>query len=179
MAIPMAPAVSLDPTLQRFAARDEDGRPAETGNELLQFWNAIPDQARRLLELEFEVWHRGTLGARLAELVRLTIANHTGCPVCLGIRHPAARAAGVDEAMIASLADLSDERLTERERVAIAFADRFAADHTSIGEADYARLAEHLDERERAELTMLCSLFFGIGRFLETLTRDAACPLPA
>lgn len=173
------PAVNdLDPLLARYAARDREGIPAETGNELLQYWNAVPDATRRLLELEFELWQRGALGPRLAELVRLAIANHTRCPVCQSLRHPAARAEGVDEPLIASLSSLDDARLTERERVAVAFADTFGRDHSAIDESHYQRLAEHFDERERAELTMLCSLFFGIGRFLETLTRDAACPLP-
>lgn len=178
MSIPMPAPSDLDSMLVRYAARDLERDPAETGNELLQYWNAIPDAARRLLELEFELWHRGALGPRLAELVRLAIANHTQCPVCQSLRHPAARAEGVDEQMIASLSSLDDARLTERERVAVAFADAFGRDHTTITDADYQRLADHFDERERAELTMLCSLFFGIGRFLETLTRDAACPLP-
>lgn len=179
MSIPMPAPRELDPLLIRYAATDEDGNAAEVGNELLQFWNAIPDATRRLLELEFELWHRGALGPRVAELVRLAIANHTRCPVCQSIRHPAARAEGVDEQMIASLPSLDDARLTERERVAVAFADTFGRDHTAIDDTDYQRLAEHFDERERAELTMLCSLFFGIGRFLETLTRDGACPLPS
>ena len=179
MTIPMAPADQLDPALARYAARDADGNPSEVGNELLQFWNAIPDAARRLLELEMELWHSGSLGPRLAELVRLAIANHTNCPVCLSIRHPAARAAGVDEQLIAALPELDDERLTERERIAVAFADRFGRDHGSIDPEHYQQLAEHLDECERAELTMLCSLFFGMGRFLETLTRDQGCPLPS
>lgn len=171
--------IELDEALVRYAARDANGRPSATGNELLQFWSSIPDEARRLLQLEFELWHHGSLGARTAELVRLTIARYTGCPICLALRHPAARADGVDEAMIEALARLDDLRLTDRERAAVGYAHAYAGDPDSIDGDTYVELARHLDERERAELTMLCSLFFGVGRFLETLTRESACPVPA
>ncbi len=178
MSVEMPSATELDERLQRFAARGPDGEPVEDGNELLRFWNAAPEAAAQLLDLELALWRRGSLGPRLAELVRLAVANHTHCPVCLSIRYPRARDAGVDESLIARIPDGEDPRLSPRERAAIEYAACLAGDHQTIGEAHYARLAEHFDERERAELTMLCALFLGMGRFLETLTRGMACPLP-
>jgi AhpD family alkylhydroperoxidase len=176
---PTTTCPALDEALMRYAAKDEHGQPAAQGNELLYFWNGAPEAGRRLLDLEFELWHRGSLGARTAELVRLAVANHTRCPVCLSIRYPRAVESGVDEKLIRALDDPDDAAFSEAERAAIDFATRLASDHTSIDATTYERLHAHFDERQMAELSMLAALFLGIGRFLETLTRDIPCPVPA
>jgi AhpD family alkylhydroperoxidase len=178
--IDLPPAADLDPGLHSFAKREADGSLPDEGNELLRFWNAAPEHARALLRHHFELWLGSSLPPRLTELVRLAVANGTRCPVCLAIRNPRAAADGVDELLVAAIPDAeSDPQFSEAERAAIDYAGRLAGDHLSISSATYDRLRAIFSDREVAEITMLASSFLGMGRVLETLTADQACPLPA
>lgn len=177
--IDLTPAADLDPGLAAFAKRTPDGSAPDQGNELLRFLNGSPEFAREAMRHHFELWLRGSLDHRLTELVRLAVANHTRCPVCLGIRNPLATKAGVDEQLIVAIPGAEhDPQFTERERAAVDFAGRMAGDHLSVDAAVYTRLRASFDDREVAELAMLTVSFVGLGRLLETLTADLPCPLP-
>jgi alkylhydroperoxidase family enzyme len=108
----------------------------------------------------------GTLPPRLVELVRLRIAFHNQCRSCMAVRY---RPDVVDESLVCAL-----ERpevavdLTEAERVALDFGDRFACDHLSIDEAFYERLREHFDDGEIVELGTRCAMMVGFGRLAAT-----------
>lgn len=174
---PLPPAAELAPRLRAVAAREEDGSLPDDGNELLRFLNASPDHAATMMEHHFELWLQSSLGPRLTELVRLAVANQTGCPICLSIRRPGAVRAGVDEELIAAIEDPDDGRLDARERSAVAFATGLAGDHREVTETTYRELRRHFDDREVAELAMMIISFTGMGRLLETLTRGSACPV--
>ena len=70
----------LAPQLRPFAADGATATPLEA-NELLRLWNGSPEAAASLLGAYFELGRRTALGPRLTELVRLAVANRTGCPV--------------------------------------------------------------------------------------------------
>ena len=59
--------------------------------------------------------------------------------------------------------------LTERERIAGDFADRFATDHHSIDDAFMAQVKQHFTDVEIIELTALCAMTVGNGRFMTVL----------
>jgi alkylhydroperoxidase family enzyme len=112
--------------------------------------------------------HR-TLPSRLIELVRLRIAFHNQCRSCMAIRYRDGVDDGVDEDLVCSLerpADATD--LTDQERVALDFADRFATDHLSIDADMYDRLRGHFDDGEVVELGLNCANFVGFGRLSAT-----------
>ena len=123
------------------------------------------------------------LGARVTELVRLAIANTTGCRVCLAGRHPAAVADGMDEALVASIPllmtdpELAQAPFTPAERAAVRFALKFGTDHLSVGDDETTALREHFDDRQIVELALLCTLSL-MGRFSAMLgLDDASCPV--
>ncbi len=123
------------------------------------------------------------LGARVTELVRLAIANTTGCRVCLAGRHPAAVAEGMDEALVASIPlllrdrELAEAPFTAAERAAVVFALKFGTDHLSVDETDQAELRAHFDDRQIVELALLCTMSL-MGRFSALLgLDDMACPV--
>ena len=99
LSTPLPPVAELDPLLKPYAARDADGRLVEDGNELLRFLSAAPEHAADVLRVHFERWLSSPLGARLSELVRLAVAERTGCPICRSIRRPGARREGLDESL--------------------------------------------------------------------------------
>lgn len=166
----------LDERLLPFAARDPHGTVLDAGNELLRFLSSAPEPAAELLRHHFDLWLSSRLGARLTELVRLAVAERTRCPVCLAIRRPGAARAGVDEALIAAIADPEHPGFDAREAAAVDYATAMAGDHATVS---YDRLRELFDAGEVAELAMLTVSFLGLGRLLETLTREQSCALPS
>jgi AhpD family alkylhydroperoxidase len=177
VATPLPPAAELDERLRPFAAVNDDGSVPDDGNELLRFWNAAPEHAAEIMRHHFELWRSSRLGARLAELVRLAVANQTRCPICLAIRRPGARRAGVDEELIRAITDPAHPGMSPREVAAVDYATRLAGDHDTVTAEVYAGLREHFDDAELAELSMLVVSFLAQGRLLETLTRGSTCPV--
>jgi len=124
----------------------------------------LPEIARALGALNVAT-KSGTLSARLLELTRLRMAFHNQCRSCMAIRYSTAMADGVDEDLVCSLekpAEAPD--LTDAERVAIDFCDRFATDHLSIDETVYDGLRQHFTEDEIVQLGCHAALCVGFGR---------------
>lgn len=105
------------------------------------------------------------LPERLIELVRLRIAFHNQCRPCMSIRYGEALDDGLTEDVVCSLERPQEgQGMTEAERVAVSFADRFASNHLSIDSGLLAKLSEHFDAGEIAELGMHAAFFTGFGR---------------
>lgn len=125
------------------------------------------------------VYTKTSLPARVREVARFRVARANGCPVCLNTRSPRATADGFDESVvddvvacdIGGLDALGD--LSDRERLAGEFADRFATDHHSIDDAFMAEVRHHFSDVEVIELTALCAMTLGNGRLLTVLGVEA------
>ena len=63
--------------------------------------------------------------------------------------------------------------LTERERLAGEYADRFATDHHSIDDVFMDEIRAHFSDVEVIELTALCAMTVGNGRFMTVLGIEA------
>ncbi|MDW3219816.1 MAG: carboxymuconolactone decarboxylase family protein [Acidimicrobiales bacterium] len=134
-----------------------------------------PDVAIGMGAFAQAVYEKTSLPAREREIARLRVAVANGCPVCLNTRSPKAEAAGLDESGVQDVIACSIgsapaiEGLTERERLAGEFADRFATDHHSIGDEFMAKMREHFSDVELIELAALCAMTVGNGRFMTVL----------
>ena len=73
------------------------------------------------------------------------------------------------EEMINSLADVESANVTERERLAIRFAELMAIDHNSIGDRFFEELRSEFTDPEIFELGMITGHFIGDGRLLSIL----------
>jgi alkylhydroperoxidase family enzyme len=58
---------------------------------------------------------------------------------------------------------------TDRERLAIEYAERFAIDHRSVDDALWSRLRERFSDPELLELTMTVGFCVGMGRAFQVL----------
>jgi AhpD family alkylhydroperoxidase len=117
------------------------------------------------------------LGQRLVELVRLRIAFHNQCRPCMSMRYGIAVDDGVTEGLVCALeAPAEAPDLTEAEKAALAFADRFATDHLAVNAAMLAMLRQHFDAQELAELGALAAFFTGFGRMGAVF--DTGQPMP-
>ena len=73
------------------------------------------------------------------------------------------------EEMIDSLADIESADITERERLAVRFAELMATDHNSIGDTFFEGLRSEFTDPEIFELGMIAGQFIGYGRLLSIL----------
>jgi len=77
---------------------------------------------------------------------------------------------GLTEEKIARMTNWREESVfSERERLALEFADRMALDHKSIGDDFFKRLRGPFSDAEIVELGMMIGQYIGFGRLLMVL----------
>jgi alkylhydroperoxidase family enzyme len=126
-----------------------------------------PKMAVGMGALSEAVYGNTQLGLREREAARWTIALINDCVVCQDTRAREAASEGVDEAFYAEVASWRESTvLTERERLAAEFAQRFALDHLAMDDELWDRLHAAFADDELADLTMCTGMFLGLGRML-------------
>ena len=125
----------------------------------VQVWAHRPNAALAWLGLMESLHDDSLLDERLRELVRLKIASLTQCQACQLAR----KSDQVDELDIACIASDS-EHFSPAERAALSFADLFASDYQSIGQAHFERLAVYFETAQIVELNLYCALMLAGGR---------------
>jgi len=126
-----------------------------------------PEMAAGMGALSEAVYGHSRLALGEREAARWTIALINDCVVCRDTRTRHGDEAGIDEAFYAAVADWrTSPRLTERERLAAEFAQRFALDHQAMDDDLWDRLHRAYADDELADLTMCCGMFLGLGRVL-------------
>lgn len=129
-----------------------------------------PKMAAGMGALSEAVYGNTQLSVREREAARWTIALVNDCAVCQDTRARDGAAAGVDEGFYGEVADWrSGGTLSERERLAAEFAQRFALDHLGIDDELWGRLRAAYADAELADLTMCCATFLGLGRALAVM----------
>jgi len=63
----------------------------------------------------------------------------------------------------------TDDRFTQREKLAVEFGERYAIDHTTIDDEFWALCNEHFSDQEMLELTIIAGFCVGMGRALQVL----------
>jgi alkylhydroperoxidase family enzyme len=126
-----------------------------------------PQMAAGMGALSEAVYGNSQLPVREREAARYTIAMINDCLVCRDTRARDGEALGADEPFYAEMTDWrSAASLTERERAAAEFAERFALDHLAMDDEFWARLHALFSEDELADLTISCGMWLGMGRVL-------------
>lgn len=122
----------------------------------LDYYNIAPDMLKPMLALEAAV-RGGALERELVELVKLRASQINGCAYCLHMHSRDARAGGMDQARLDLLPAWRESSLySPRERAALAWTEALTLlAQTGAPDEDYAGIAEHFDEAERVQLSML------------------------
>jgi AhpD family alkylhydroperoxidase len=121
------------------------------------------------------IYQRSVLPAEEREVARMRIAQLNACSACAGFRAPSVLAASVNEELYQHV----DEAATypgysERQRLAIEFAERFATNHREIDDDLFLRLRSAFTDPEILDLTMFVAVCLGLGRALEVLGIDSS-----
>ncbi|MBV8463185.1 MAG: carboxymuconolactone decarboxylase family protein [Acidimicrobiales bacterium] len=144
--------------------------PAGEGGDAVQIWSLRPEMGAALNRFVDAAYNRSVLPVRVREAARMRIAQLNDCAVCRTFRADSVRALGVDEDFYAEVGpDGGGDGLSDQERLAIEFAERFAVDHLSIDDAFVERLRGTFTDPEILDLTICMAAFLGIGRTLRTL----------
>jgi alkylhydroperoxidase family enzyme len=155
------PAEDLSPALRELY----DATPRAGLKAFVQIMGRAERFHLEFSELYGRVRFENHLGHKLTELVRLTVANTTKCPVCMAGRLPDAVREGMTEDLVCMLDAPDDGDFTDAERAAIRFAHKFGTDHLAVDDADKAALRAHFTDEQIVELAMVCALCLGYGRF--------------
>jgi alkylhydroperoxidase family enzyme len=129
-----------------------------------------PEMGVGMGALSEAVYGNTQLALREREAARWTIALINDCVVCQDTRARDAEAGGVDEGFYGEVSDWRNSTaMSERERLAAEFAERFALDHQAMDDAFWARLRAAFADDELADLTICCGMFLGMGRVLAVI----------
>jgi len=142
---------------------------------------AVPRIGVPAAKFSAAVYEHSTLSLREFEAARTRIAQVNHCLFCLDWRTER-DGEKVDESLYDDVARWRDAgSLSDRERLAAEYAERFAADHLSL-DADedfWARMKAAYSDEEIIELSMCIGSWIAFGRLNHVLGIDAACQLPA
>ena len=129
-----------------------------------------PQMAAGMGALSEAVYKNSQLAVREREAARYTIALINDCVVCRDTRARDGVQAGVDEGFYGDVASWrTSETMSDRERLAAEYAERFALDHLAMDDDFWDRLHGAFADDELADLTMCCGMFLGLGRILAVL----------
>jgi AhpD family alkylhydroperoxidase len=158
-----------------MARIDVPGAPADEASTI---WSLRPEMGGMVDRMVSTVYQRSILPAEEREVARMRIAQLNSCTACANFRAPSVLAAAVTEDLYEHLEDAASyPGYTERQRLAVEFAERFATDHRNIDEALFARLRSVFTDPEVLDLTMCVAVYLGLGRALEVLGVDASSPI--
>jgi alkylhydroperoxidase family enzyme len=123
--------------------------------------------------LSSAVYEHSRLPVREREAARWMIALINRCAVCQDTRLRDSAQHSVDEGFYEAVAAWStSDDLTDRERMAAEFAQRFALDHQSMDDEWWARVRTTFADHEIADLIICCGMFLGLGRAMAVVGVD-------
>jgi alkylhydroperoxidase family enzyme len=159
---------------------------------LVHVWSALaPGLTGPAAAYSSAVYERSVLPLREFEAARVTLARINGCALCLDWRTardvPSRGAApdAVPESFYAAVsagggeAALAAAGLSERERLAAEFAERYATDHLGMDDALWDRLHARFTDGELVDLALCVGSWLALGRFNRVFDIDGACRVPA
>ena len=124
-----------------------------------------PEMAGGMGKLSEAVYGHSRLPVREREAARYVIALVNHCAVCQDTRAERGPQEGIDDGFYAEVANWrASEALTDRERLAAEFAERFALDHQTMDDEFFDRMRTGFADDELADLVICCGMFLGMGR---------------
>lgn len=160
--------------------------PAEKDPLLFVFTELCPPLTAAAGGFSDAVYRKSRLTTRELEAARITVARINDCALCLDWRTArdvpsrAADADTIDERFYSLVLDQPDAaELTERERLAAEFAQRYCTEHRAMDDEFWARIRGAYRDEELVDLGLCVASWLGLGRFNQVFGLDDACAIPA
>jgi len=147
------------------------------GDELTS-WLALSPLGPSLGAFAGAVYSKSRLSPREFEAARMRVAVSNGCTTCLNTRHAEGLAQGLDAEFYANVASWREHPgYSERERLAIEFAERFCERWQEEAPAFWQRLRAAYSDGEIVDLAIQVAELVGAGRILRMLDIAQTCGL--
>jgi alkylhydroperoxidase family enzyme len=158
--------------------------PADA-DPLIHVWTALaPPLTQAAAGYSSAVYEHSSLSLREFEAARITMARINDCALCLDwrtARDVPSRGAAADEVpeeFYVAVGSPGSADLTERERLAAEFAQRYATDHRGMDAAFWGRLHDAYTDDELVDLALCVGSWLALGRFNQVFDIDGACRVP-
>jgi AhpD family alkylhydroperoxidase len=152
--------------------------PDGPGGEAAMIWTLRPELGGMVERMIRGAYEQSVIPASERELARMRIAELNDCSACADFRAQSVREAGIPPEHYDNVSAYATyPGYTDRQRLAIEYAERFATDHDSIDDALMDRLRAHFSDAELLDLTLCVAVFLGLGRTLAVLGVDQACAI--
>ena len=136
-----------------------------------------PDQMKSMLRAMLSSQRDGSVDHKLKEIIRIQLARFAEDPYFAALRSKKAIAEGLTEDVIeAGCEDYEDSDLfSDREKVALRFAEQMFLDSTKVDKIFYDEMHVHYSDPEIMEIGAFIALFHGIHMVMRTFdARPAA-----
>lgn len=141
-------------------------------------WSLRPPLGGMVQRMIKGAYNQSVLPPEERELARMRIAQINDCVACAEFRAPSVLEAGVAPELYDHVADYATyPGYTDRQRLAIEYADKFATDHGALDDAFFATLRASYTDQEILDLTLCVAVFLGLGRTLSVLGVDQSCAI--
>lgn len=152
--------------------------PYGPGGEAAMIWTLRPPLGGMVERMIRGAYQESILPAGERELARMRIAQINDCVACSDFRAPSVLDAGIAPELYDNVAAYATYAgYSTRQRLAIEFAERFATDHATMGDAFFDRLRGQFSDEEILDLTLCVAVFLGLGRSLTVLGVDQSCAI--
>jgi alkylhydroperoxidase family enzyme len=150
--------------------------PDGTNDPEVRVWALRPEMGMAAGALSHAIYEQSIVPVRERELARMRIAQINGCAICMAWRKTPGAPEVMTEADYAGVESWrAHDAFTEREQLAIDYAERFALDHHNIDDAFFARLRAAYTDAEILDLTVCIGGWIALGRTLHVLGIDESC----
>ena len=150
--------------------------PDGKGDPEVRMWKLRPEMGMGAGTLSHAVYEQSILPVRERELARMRIAQINDCAICQQWRKTAGTAEALTEDDFANVMEYRTyPGYSERERLAVEYAERFALAHTEIDDAFFDRLRAEFTDAEILDLTVCIGAWLALGRTMNVLGIDDSC----
>jgi alkylhydroperoxidase family enzyme len=153
--------------------------PEGTADPEVRVWKLRPEMGLAAGTLSHAIYEESIVPVRERELARMRIALINGCVICQAWRKTTGAAEVMTEADYAHVEQWqSYPEYSERERLAIEYAEKFALAHDALDDAFFERMRALFTDAEVLDLTVCVGGWLALGRTLHVLGLDDACRIP-
>jgi alkylhydroperoxidase family enzyme len=153
--------------------------PADRDPVLFVWGEMVPGIGPAAAAFSGAVYESSTLPLREFEAARLRIAQINGCVLCMGWRTDRDGETVGDDLFDAVRDWRASPALSDRERLAAEYAERFANDHHGLDDEFWDRARGAFTDAELVELSMCIGSWIAFGRLNRVFGIDESCTLPA
>jgi AhpD family alkylhydroperoxidase len=152
--------------------------PDGPGGEAAMIWLLRPQLGGMVERMIAGAYQQSVLSAEEREPARMRIAQINDCVACSDFRAPSVVEVGVAPELYEHVAEWATwPGYTQRQRLAIRYAELFATDHAAITDEVMAELRAVFTDPEILDLTLCVAVFLGLGRTLAVLGVDQSCAI--